>query len=73
MRLGYQHHDTDKFISDISSLSTIVQGICQELADNPFVTQRELSKKFSLPLDQLLVIIQEIRASESAQNYILYN
>jgi dTDP-4-amino-4,6-dideoxy-D-glucose ammonia-lyase len=73
MRLGYQHHDTDKFISDISSLSTIARGICQELADNPFVTQKELSKKFSLPLDQLLVIIQEIRASESAQNYILYN
>lgn len=70
-RLGYHYTDTDQKISDISDLSTNAQSICSLMADNPFITQKEISVKLSLSLVDHYAAVAEIRNSATAQEFIL--
>jgi len=73
-RLGYTHSDvfvpTD---SDISHLDHVSRLVCQRLAEDPFVTQREIAKELNLTADALLRISQVVRDDPQCQNYILYH
>ena len=60
---------------DQSFISTnpLCWEIIRLLSENPFITQKEISKKFNLSRNKLIELNTTIRNSEFAQNYIINN
>ena len=73
-RLGYTHSKVEgPTNADIFHLDPVSQQVCKLLADDPFITQREIAKQLSISANELLVISSKIREDQPAQNYILYH
>ena len=73
-RLGYTHRKVEgPTNADILHLDPVSQQVCKLLADDPFITQREIAKQLSISVNELLVISGKIREDQPAQNYILYH
>jgi dTDP-4-amino-4,6-dideoxy-D-glucose ammonia-lyase len=73
-RLGYTHSKVEgPTNADILHLDPVSQQVCKLLADDPFITQREIAKQLSISANELLVISSKIREDQQAQNYILYH
>lgn len=73
-RLGYQHQDAEiSNIPNINNLSVEAQTICRVMADNPFITQKDIGEQLHLTLEQHQQIVNEIRNSNAAQDFILYH
>lgn len=71
-RLGYTHQDRDHAVLDISHLSDLEKEICQRLADDPFLTQRNLSTVLGLDAEHLAQVSKALRDDQRAQDYIIY-
>lgn len=70
-RLGYTHENVPIDLEDINHLDGIDQEICKLLADDPFITQRDLAKRLGLAADQLKDIAKRLRSDPKAQQYIM--
>jgi TDP-4-amino-4,6-dideoxy-D-glucose deaminase len=70
-RLGYQHQDYDTAKDSIDHLSDTHKSVCQLLADDPFITMREIADQLSLSADELKTISTQLREDGAAQNYII--
>ena len=70
-RLGYTHEDVPVDLADINHLNEIDQAICKLLADDPFITQRNLAKQIGLDCLALKDIAKKLRDDSKAQQYIL--
>ena len=73
-RLGYTHsEDSAPTDHSILHLDAASQAVCQLLADDPFITQRDIAKQLKLTPDELKSLSLRIREDQKAQNYILYH
>lgn len=70
MRLGYTHHAVENITAPSEQLSPIAMLIITAMQEDPFTTQRSLGK--IIPRDSHIKAINEIRASEWAQQQIIY-
>ena len=73
MRLGYTHtHSVGEHLQNICDISSDSSAIVRLMADDPFITQREIANKLNITKEKLLELVAEIRNSQWAQNYIIH-
>jgi dTDP-4-amino-4,6-dideoxy-D-glucose ammonia-lyase len=72
MRLGYKH--SDAVTNDINDLTLSVDAekIVKTLANDPFITQKNIAKLYNFNIEYHKKLIEEIRSSDTAQHNILY-
>lgn len=71
-RLGYKHQGHSVQVDTIGHLSPLAVAVCQQLADDPFVTQRTLAQSLNISAQELQQISSIVRMDRTAQNYIMH-
>lgn len=72
-RLGYTHQEQSTQQYSITHLPVGAQKVCQLLADDPFITMREIHNQTGFSPEVLLNLSTLINHDDVAQNYIIHN